>query len=319
MENERKLRILRTAVGSMPADGLNQELLDYGFEVVGVDCDPYSFGLYNLEESYLIPKANDHSFLDSFLSLISDKKIDAILVGPEEELLILSKNKDKIEAKGALLLSPSFSSVNICVDKLAWHNFLNSKMIPTPDIFEDKSSAEFPCIIKPRFGRGSDGVHLVNNLDELKMRLNEVPSPIIQEYVEGIEVTVDVLSDKNGNSVSIVPRIRKKINSGLTVVGQTFKNDLVIKYTSQIVKELKLFGPSCIQCILSGSRIKFIDANCRFGGGSILSIKADSGILKNLFHIIKNKELVASSEFKENLVMLRNYKEVFLDEASILK
>ena len=112
------------------------------------------------------------------------------------------------------------------------------------------------------------------------------------------------------------------IPAGFLENGESIENGAIRETLEEAklkVKELKLFGPSCIQCILSGSRIKFIDANCRFGGGSILSIKADSGILKNLFHIIKNKELVASSEFKENLVMLRNYKEVFLDEASILK
>jgi carbamoyl-phosphate synthase large subunit len=170
-------------------------------------------------------------------------------------------------------------------------------------------------VIKPQFGRGSQDVYIAKNKEELDFYIKKVNQPIIQEFVEGREYTVDILADKDGNALSIVPRLRLETESGISVKSQTVKDEEIIDYSRKIVKELRLFGFSCIQCIRKNDKpkeIKFIEVNTRFGGGGILSIKADASIIPNLLRLIRQEEPQPSQGFKEGLIMLRYYSEVFI-------
>jgi carbamoyl-phosphate synthase large subunit len=60
--------------------------------------------------------------------------------------------------------------------------------------------------------------------------------------------------------------------------------------------------------------VKFIEINTRFGGGSILSIKADPTILINLIKLIKGEKTDPSVNFKEALTMMRYYSEIFVNK-----
>lgn len=310
MVNE-KIKIIRSAVGSMPSWGLIEELQKAGVEISGVDSNPLSFALYLLKRNYVVPRGDDPNFIREILNIIDKEHPDAILSGPEEELLTLSKNKRRIEEKGTLLLCPDYEYVEICADKKKTNEVFERIRVPTPEIF-NHDSAKFPCIIKPRFGRGSSDIYIAKNEEDLRFYLKKIEEPVIQEFVRGEEYTVDILAGKDGNALSVIPRLRLHTESGISVKGKTVYDKEIIDYCKKIAKELKLFGPSCIQCIRSKERVKFIEVNTRFGGGSILSIKADPTIIPNLIKMIRGEKSEPSREFKEGLVMLRYYSEVFI-------
>ena len=318
MVNE-KIKIIRSAVGSMPSWGLIEELQSAGVEIVGIDSNPLSFGLYLLKKSYVVPQGDDPNFITEILKIIEIEQPNAILSGPEEELLTFSKNKKKIEEKGSLLLCPDYKYVEICVDKKKTNEAFERIGIPTPKVFKDIDSVEFPCIIKPRFGRGSSDVYIAKEEEDLHFYLKNVEAPVIQEFVRGEEYTVDILADKEGNVLSVIPRLRLHTESGISVKGKTVYDKEIIDYCKEIAKELKLFGPSCIQCIRNDKGVKFIEVNTRFGGGSILSIKADPTIIPNLIKMIRGEKPEPSKGFKEGLVMLRYYSEVFILEEKLKK
>jgi carbamoyl-phosphate synthase large subunit len=308
------MKVIRTAVGSPVSWGLIEELRSKGVEVIGADANEQSFAFHLLEKSYVIPKGNHPDFIKKIIELVNKEKPDAIITGPEEELLALSSHKKVIENKGTLLLCPDRESVEICADKKKTNEFFVRMGIPIPEIFPNVESVRYPCIIKPRFGRGSEGIQIAHSERELRCYLVNFDNQIVQEFIEGDEYTIDVLSDKDGNSLSIVPRIRIQTHSGVSVKGVTVRDSEIIEYCKIIAKELKLFGPSCIQCIRGKNGVKFIEINTRFGGGAILSIKADSKIIPNLLKLIKGEKTKPSISFKEGLTMLRYFSEVFLDE-----
>jgi len=281
--------------------------------VIGIDANPSSFGLQLLQNSYVVPMANDSNFITEIFKIIDKEHPDAILSGPEEELLILSKHKELFNDKGVLLLCPDYKYVHICSDKLKTHEFFNSIDVPTPAIFKDTQSANVPCIIKPRFGRGSVDTYIAGNKEGIRYYLEKVNEPIIQEYINGDEYSVDVLADDSGNVLSVVPRLRIDVESGISVKGKTVYDREIIDHCIKITKELKLFGPSCIQCFRNEGGLKFIEINTRFGGGSILSIKADPTIIPNLIKMVKGEETSPSNGFKNGLTMLRYYSEVFVE------
>ena len=313
------IKIIRSAVGSMTSWGLIEELQKRGVKLIGIDSNPLSFGFYLLKKSYIVPQGDNPNFITEILKIIDVEQPNAILSGPEEELLTLSKHKKRIEEKGVLLLCPDYKYVEICADKKKTNEAFERIGIPTPKVFNDINSVEFPCIIKPRFGRGSSDMYIAKKKEDLHFYLKNVKEPVIQEFIQGKEYTVDILADKEGQVLSVVPRLRLHTESGISVRGKTVYDKEIMDYCRKIAKELKLFGPSCIQCIRSKKGVKFIEVNTRFGGGSILSIKADSTIISNLMKIIRGETPEPSSGFKEGLVMLRYYSEVFITEREIKK
>jgi len=310
----KKIKVIRTAAGSSVSWGLIDALRKNGIEVVGVDSKELSFVFHLLKKWYVVPRGDDSNFIDRMLEIIDKEKPDAIISGPETELLALSKNKDRIEKSGTLILCPPYDSVKICADKIKANSTVRNLDIPLPDFYEDFDSVKYPCIIKPRFGRGSVGINIARNEKEFKFYLDNFEDFVVQEFVEGEEYSVDILADQEGNSLSIVPRLRVETDSGVSTKGITVNDEELIGYCRKIVKDLKLFGPSCIQFIRGREGFRFLEINARFGGGSILSIKADPSILQNLIRLIKGEKTIPSNGFKEGVTMMRYYSEIFVDQ-----
>lgn len=309
--------IMSSAVGSLSAMALINKLKEKKAKIVGLDSEPLSAGLYLCDKSYVVPVGNDSRFLKKVLKICEKEKPNLILVGPEEEILVLAKNKKIIEKKGAILLCPDYETVAICSDKFKTYKFLKKISIPIPKIFTEKN-VKFPCIVKPKFGRGGNHVFIASSKTEMRSYLSKINHPIIQEYVKGTEFSVDVFSDLKGNPLSIIPRIRLSTESGISVKGITINDSLIIKYCKKISKKLRLIGPSCIQCIKNEKGVKFIEINTRFGGGSILSLEADPSIVTNLIKMAKKQDPSSKMNFKEGLIMLRYYSEIFVDKNKIL-
>lgn len=314
-----KIKIFRSAVGSMPSWGLINELQDKGVEVVGLDSNPLSFGFYLLKKHYVVPNGNQPEFIERLMELIDKERPNALVSGPEEELLTLAKNKKLVESKGTLVLCPDEKYVEICMNKEKLHQSFKELGVSVPKLFENKSSVVFPCVVKPKLGRGSTDVYIAKNNEELNFYIKKVKDPIIQEFIEGEEYTVDVVADKEGNAFSIVPRLRLATESGISVKGKTVYDKEIIECCRRLAKHLKLFGPSCIQCIRGREGLKFIEINTRFGGGSILSIKADPTIIPNLLKMIRGGIPEPSKGFKEGLIMLRYHSEVFITEENRIR
>ena len=238
---------------------------------------------------------------------------------PEEEILSLSQHRSFFDEMNCILLMPEYNDALICADKSKTNHFFKKHSIPTPVTFTDMESVTYPCVIKPRYGRGGTDVYRINSKNEFEFYHNKVKNPIIQELIQGEEYSIDILADRNGDALSIVPRLRLGIESGISIKGVTVFDCEIINYCKQIVKKLRLFGPSCIQCIKNSEGLFFFDINARFGGGSILSINADPTIIPNLIKLIKNEEPQPSTGFTEGLMMLRYYSEVFIRESDVIR
>jgi carbamoyl-phosphate synthase large subunit len=305
------IKVIRSAVGSLSSIGLIKELRKRGIKVIGIDCNPLAVGFHFCDKSYVVKRGNHPEFLNDIFRICDIEKPKAIISGPEEEILTLSKNKNLFTKRNILLLLPDYKTAKICADKLATHRFFIKENIPTPRFYYQKNNFKFPITIKPRFGRGSTNVFKAKNKEELEFYSKFVEKPIFQEFIEGDEYTIDVFADFDGNPLSIVPRRRFQVESGISIKGETVYDKEIINWCEKIVKKLKLIGPSCIQGIKDKKGINFIEINTRFGGGSILSMKADPSIISNLIKMIKGEKLSKSKGFKEGLVMLRYYSEVY--------
>lgn len=309
--------ILVSAVGGMPSKGLIDTLSETGATVVGVDTDPYSYGLMYVDDSYVVPRGNDPKFVDELLAIVRKEDVDALLLSPESEALAVSKERERFEAEECLPLVPPHNIVQRCTDKLQAHEHVADLNIPSPNIYSTPDDANFPCVVKPQHGRGSAGVHIARDQEELAVYASNIEDPIFQEYVSGTEYTVDVLTDRDGTVLSVIPRERIGIESGKSVTGKTVADEKLRKFSRQIASDWELFGPSCIQFIRDEEEPQFLEVNTRFGGGAVLSMQADSQLVPNLFKMIKDGSTEPSSTYDTGLVMLRNYEQLFVDQSTL--
>ena len=137
-----------------------------------------------------------------------------------------------------------------------------------------RDSLAFPLYIKPRYGSGSKHTARVDNLDELEVFVNRVPEPVIQEFLEGPEVTCDVAYSLEGEFLGLCQRRRIETRSGEVQKGVTVWDPGIARSCLAIGAALAARGPITVQCLFHNGRPSFTEINGRFGGGVPLAIAA---------------------------------------------
>lgn len=312
------MKVLFTAIGRRVQ--LINHFKEY-HRVIGVDIKDLAPAKYFVDAFYKVPRWNDKDYIDILLNICEKEKVDMIIPLFEREFILLCENREKFQAIGTTLILSDKRIIEIFNDKWESYKFFISKNIDTPKTYskQELKKYSFPLIIKPTDGAGSKNVFKVNNEKELNFFIDYIENPIIQEYVEGTEYTIDVICDLKGNVISIVPRQRIEVRAGEVSKGRTVKDHVIIEKTFELCSKLRIdentkpIGPLTIQCIVDlEGNIKFIEVNPRFGGGVPLTFEAGVSYAKILEKMVKGEKVQPIiGQFKE-LTMLRYDEAVFI-------
>lgn len=293
--------------------------LKQSFRVVGTDASLLNPAKNFVDVFYQIPRYTEENYIEELLKICLKEDVKLIIPLFEKEFLTLSKSREKFESKGIKLLLSDEKVIKICNEKFSTYEFFKNSGIITPKSYiieEVAGLQEFPLIIKPKDGMGSEGVYRIYNEKELLFFYKYVNNPIIQELIQGTEYTIDVLCDFNGKVISAVPRERLEVRAGEVSKSRTVKNNEIINKTVEVINKLNLTGvvrgPMTVQCIVNETGIYFIEINPRFGGGVPLSFEAGVNYGKYLAQMLEGKETESIiGEFKE-ITMLRYDEAVFV-------
>ncbi len=308
--------IMRTGVGSTPSISTIKTLQKLGIRVIGIDSNPLSVGFYFTDAGYCVPRADSSEYIPALLKICQKEKVNAILPAVDEELTVLARHRDEFKEIGVFVVVANKEVVETCLDKFKTYKFFVKNNIPTP-ITDDAlkvnlEKVTYPKIIKPRFGRGQQNVYKINNQRELEFFREYVQKPLLQNYIDGQEYTIDLLADFNSQVLCLVPRKRLRVESGVSITGITAYKKEIIALCLKIVGKLGITGPANVQCFIDGDKIFFTEINLRLAGGVALSVAAGSNILVNLVKLLKGEKVNESLDFEENLLMLRYWEERFI-------
>ena len=313
------LTIMRTATGSAPSVSQIRAFQERGLRVVAVDCDPLAVGFVFADAAYQVPVVSAPDYLESLLEICDTEQVDWLVPNLDEELVLLAQNRSKFEALGTRLLLSSTDVVATCTDKLKTAKFFDAHGIPGPRTLDGGAPlrpadiSQYPQIVKPRFGRGSAGVHLVRDWEELQYQLARSDRPVVQQFARGVEYTIDALTDFDGNPIIISPRRRLQTESGISSKGACTWNEQIVKFVSQIVRELPIIGPANIQCFLADDgQLLFTEVNARIAGSCILSVAAGVPFFDGIVAMLKGEPLRPNIVPAPELVMLRYWNETYL-------
>tara|TARA_B100000674_G_scaffold182339_1_gene147648 strand:- start:2777 stop:4048 length:1272 start_codon:yes stop_codon:yes gene_type:complete len=166
-----------------------------------------------------------------------DKQIDLIIVGPEEPLVngIYNFFKRDIKLQNITVIGPSQEGAQLEGSKKYAKEFMKKYNIPTANYnsFDKNSLKEGykflesispPYVLKADGLAAGKGVLIIENLEDAKNELknmvidskfgNASKTVVIEEFLEGVELSVFVLTD--GNSYKILPSAKdyKRIGEG---------------------------------------------------------------------------------------------------------
>lgn len=293
---------------------LNELNINLGICVSDVDnLDPVG---YHGDKFILVPPIEDPNWNNAIVDLLVDNNIKFIFLWNNKDFLPFYNIKDILEKKGIKILLPRIDIINICFDKRLTNEFAITHNILTPKTFYsieqfEKEPIPFPVLIKPARGAGNMNIFKAYNMDELKILYKRVPEPIIQEFIDGFQVTIDTFYDKEVKAV--VPRKRVKVRDAEVVQASIDLDDYLLDAAYSITNALNFEGPYNIQVMCKDNKAYLIDLHPRFGGGTDLTIEAGVPIHKWIVNMLIGIDSNYKYILNDKLFMTRYLKSEFFE------
>ncbi|MBE6727791.1 MAG: ATP-grasp domain-containing protein [Ruminococcaceae bacterium] len=293
--------------------------LEIDGNIIAVDISKTAPAIYFADRFYIISRICDEAYIDDIIDVCKKENIDLIVPTIDTELLKLAENRDLIEkSTNAKVLLSDMSVVSICRDKNNTQKFFEENGFGVPRLLNDddiKSGRySFPLFIKPKDGSSSINTFKINNKSELDFFMNYVSEPMVQEFMQGTEYSVDVFCDFDASPITIVPRVRLATRSGEIAKGKVVKDREIINDVKRMLEILKPIGHITIQCMKTQKGIEYIEINPRFGGGAPMSIDAGADSCENLYRLLCGEELSYNENYSDNTMFVRFDSSIMLDD-----
>jgi carbamoyl-phosphate synthase large subunit len=168
--------------------------------------------------------------------------------------------------------------------------------------------------IKPRDGSASANIYSVDreNLDQI---LPLVPNAIIQEELQGAEITIDALIDFSGTPLHYVPRVRLRTLAGESIQGRTISDRDISLWLAEcltVAAQMGARGAITLQAFLTPNGPVLTEINPRFGGGFPLGHAAGAHYPEWILQLLEKKTLQPRlGDYTPNVYMTRYYREHF--------
>jgi len=290
-------------------------------QIFGTDIDPLAAASNFVDSFHIVPPSRHKDFIPSIQSICKENEINLIFPLNDNDLIPLSLGKSLLENNDRIVVVSKSQSINMTIDKWKTYDFFKNIRIKTPKTWKpnEKNKSNFPLLIKPRNGSAGKNVFKINNKEDLEFYIQRIEDPIIQEYINGTEITTDIICDFKGSIIGMVNRERIEVRWGEVAKGKTIFNNNIIKNCKMIVENMDFIGPITVQCILEDKNIYFIEINSRYGGGAPLGFAAGVNSPHWYLSIASGIEIKFPpiGSYKKNLFLSRYDNSLFIDEKNI--
>lgn len=289
--------------------------MDETDRIIAADLSNLAPALYVADAHYLVPRIDDPAYIDTVLDICRKEKINAITTLIDPEIGLLAKERARFEAIGVEVLAPYAETAALCFDKFKMYQFLKAHAIPTPDTWEDYTSAmdaiqegslEFPVFVKPRTGSGSVGAQRVLDASALEALCEADPSLIIQRLMDGGDLDADVYIDTISHK-AVSAFSKRKLESKIGGASKTisFKDEKLFDFIREITDLLKFNGPVDMDFFYQDGTYYLSEINPRFGGAYLHAYGAGVDfikLIKNNLDGIENEP--AFGGYEDDVVMM---------------
>lgn len=250
--------------------------------VVAADADPTAAGLRLAPLSGLLPHCGDPDFPAAVVDLCVRTGATALVTTVAEEMLACHAQQELLQGAGIATWLPPAATVTDCIDKWRFAQRIAQAGVPAPATgLGGVAGVPGPWVVKPRFGRGSRDVYLVDTQEDAAWALARLREPIVQTRLTGREFTVDTLSGRDGELLAAVPRWRVETKAGISTKGVTFTSARLRDVVAHLLHTLAMTGPANVQGFFDhDGAISIMEVNPRFSGGLPLSLAAGAQLVE---------------------------------------
>jgi carbamoyl-phosphate synthase large subunit len=248
------IKVLFTGGGGAGNEAI-WRLLNHRYELHFADADIKNISpIIPENRRHRIPLANNLFFTAKIKLLCQEFNIDLVIPGVDEELQQLANDIDYLLP--TIFLMPDIEYIETTLDKYSMIDvlFRNGIKVPPTEFLNVNLNLEYPCIAKPRLGRGSRDVYILNDVIEAKELCDwmglDASHMLIQDKIEGTEYTVQMIADSQAKLKAIVP-VKIDIKRGITIRAMTDNNLNVIEACRKIHEIIPAKGCYNIQLILT--------------------------------------------------------------------
>lgn len=286
----------------------------------GTSADDHSEFVYkNLIKGF--PYVNDPDFIEYINEVIKQYGIEYIYPAHDDASLYLSKHSEKINA---VIISANYETVRICRSKSSSYEYFGDCHFIPKTYCNIESINKYPVFVKPDVGQGSAGAKKINTYDQLKAELEYNKGLVINEYLPGMEYTVDCFTDGEGKLRVVKLRNRERIKAGISVRSRALEVDCdVMKIANKINEKLVFKGAWFFQLKKNeNNEYRLMEISARIPGTMGLSRNLginfplltlfvffgyDVGIIDNGYDIVLDRAFYNSYRIK------MNYEYVYVD------
>lgn len=296
--------------------------------LIATDCSLLAPALYVADKHYRVPEIYDKNYIQTIKEICISEKVDAVLSLIDPELSLLSKHSEEFNRIGVKIIVSPYQVCETCLDKYRMFKFLTEQGFKCADTFLTIMDFEyafkenkigFPVFVKPRYGSASVGAQVVYGMNELKLIISKNNDLLIQEYLQGQELGVDVYIDMiSKKAVSIFIKKKMAMRAGETDKAISVKCEKLFSIIKEFVEKLELTGPIDIDVFEIDGEYYISEVNPRFGGGYALALACGccfpEYIMNNLNKITNVNKI---GEYKSNIYMMKYDNSYIVDNNKI--
>ena len=252
-------RILVTGAGGAPGANFIASLRlikEESFYIVGADINKYHLELTEgLDAKYILPTVDSLDYLDKLNKIIEKEKIDFVHSQPEQEVLFISKNKDKVNAK---TFFPKPETLAVTNDKAVLNKLFQENNIQVPKAYHIKNEADIQTAfndllrfqdkvwLRATHGAGSRASLPVNSMLQAtgwidywkKMKGLKISDFMISEFLPGGEFAFQSIWYEGELITSMVRKREEYLFGNLFPSGQSSSPSVAVTVHRDDINEL---------------------------------------------------------------------------------
>lgn len=265
-------KILVTGIGGDIAQSISKIIRNSNLpaQLIGTDINNnIPWGSF-VDDFYKVPFACDVSYLPTLENIILKESINVVIPATEQEIRAINNAKVNENWNPTKILIAPSHIVNIFLDKLETIRFLATNSISVPRTEELECEPDsYPCILKHRFGSGSEGLTIIEDEEDLKYFRSKRKGWILQEFLspDDEEYTCGVYSNDRQNIYVIV--LKRALEGGVTGVAEVVYDEEIIKLCERIGNLIDLKGSINIQLRKTSQGPMIFEVNPRFSSTAI--------------------------------------------------
>lgn len=258
---------------------------------------------------FLLRTKNFELFENDLNELIRvNKDFNFVYLPLEEDTTVHFLNYIKKTRSKYFYILPNINTFNLVRNKFGLNEYCQENGIGCPKLFltiKEIENINYPLIIKPRFGSGSNGIYRFDNGSLLKdyIQINslDIENYVIQELLpDGKNVLGAFFLCVDGNIISYYSHQRIRTipaDGGVTVLSKVDLNSEIKQEGKKLLELLKWNGLIMIEFLYDSrdGKYKIIEINPRIWGSILLSEFSGANLLKNYISICLGLKLNEST------------------------